>query len=155
MPNYHVNLRIIGTDHIRLYTEEAPDLAAATIKAVKEAGEWGYSPAQVTVVNAFLIEDEVERISTVSGATLAVLRLLNTPLVKDIDFGGDYAGDPLSEVLKPAIYSNLSSGERAVVDTARQMWQGSFAFSTVDMQTRRRMLKIIVDFYADGVLTLG
>ncbi len=63
---------------------------------------------------------------TTEQATRAVLRLLKTPIIGDIDKDAG-PGHTLARFHKDdgAIYSHLSRGEQALVDVAEGLWSGS------------------------------
>ena len=87
-------------------------------------------------------------LTTAGGAASAVLNLLDTPLMKDVDRA--YAGSALAQI-KGGIYDNLSSGERALVDLAEALWcERMPGFSTVDRPTSYLLLCVLAHRYLGG-----
>lgn len=61
---------------------------------------------------------------TTEQATRAVLRLLQTPIIGDIEADSG-PGHTLARLHKDgAVYANLSRGEQALVDVAEALWSG-------------------------------
>lgn len=60
---------------------------------------------------------------TTEQATRAVLRLIKTPIIGDIEKDSG-PGHTLVRLTKPEVYRSLSRGEQALVDVAEGLWSG-------------------------------
>lgn len=85
---------------------------------------------------------------TTEQATRAVLRLLRSPLVGNVDVDTS-PGYTLSRLMDEPIHSMLSSGERRIVAIAKSIWNGPpggadiWELGGIDKHSRRTVLIVL------------
>ena len=87
-------------------------------------------------------------------AANAVLDLIQSDLIPE-DLRHGNPGLNIQEIHQRDIYSQLSSGERALVHIARTIWNGDTQLSSIDRGTCRHVLRIYAELYLDEVNTVA
>lgn len=100
----------------------------------------------------------VTRPVTQEQATAALLRLVRSPLIGNVD-DDESCGATLLRIHDGAIYERLSAGEQRLVDIACNVWSGREDFGArisaiggLDVATRRRVLVVLAYYFCgDGI----